>query len=195
MIAATQLGRSTSAFTPGSPLSRASTSPTCVGDGDASSIAATARRAASTISASVGTGRVGRRLITPTMPHMALQATDDASGRAPSATDAVEIASSGCCVRASASRVGGGPAPVRGGASTITRTNGSVPLGAPAPDPCRRASLVLAAMSSATRRRRRLAGSPTRTLTSTCGSCVIAVRRARQRLARRAARCRAAPAR
>jgi hypothetical protein len=37
-----------------------------------SSIAAAARSSSSTISASVGTGRVGRRLIAPMMPHMKL---------------------------------------------------------------------------------------------------------------------------
>ena len=72
----------------------------------------------------VGTGRVGGRLTMPMIPHIALQATDRADRRS-SPRQAVGRSRTAC---GDAARRPRRPGPASG-ASTITRTSGSVPLG------------------------------------------------------------------
>ena len=135
-----------------------------------SPIAAPPDRAGRRSRRGAGTGRVGRRLMTPMMPHMAAQATDadvqlgpfrrrsgDGRGRRRPADRRSTVASSAL------------------GASTITRISGSVPLARTSTRPVsprwrRRLGDLdrqqLGDVGHAARRRG--------TLTSTCGNCVIA---------------------
>ena len=76
VMPATSSWRSTSAVMPGRPFSKASAAATAADAAGASPIAATARSSSARISSCDGTPLVGRRLITPMMPHMGGQATD-----------------------------------------------------------------------------------------------------------------------
>ena len=110
----------------------------------ASPRAASAASRPSSSSARVGVGRVGGRLTMPTMPHMEDQATDG---------DAADPGSAARISRRPGPRPRSISAPASAwswvGASTITRTSGSVPLGRTSTRPRLPSSASTLAISSA----------------------------------------------